>query len=152
MTLWQAVLLGIVEGITEFLPVSSTGHLTIAEELLGLPVDDPGVTAFTALIQVGAIAAVLVYFHTDIRILAVAWVQGIVVPAERQRPEYRTAWYIIAGRSRSVSSAFSPKTDRRPAALPVGGGPCARSVEPGDVPGRARLLTSWRSGAGAHPA
>ncbi|WP_067430869.1 undecaprenyl-diphosphate phosphatase [Nocardioides jensenii] len=97
MTLWQAVLLGIVEGITEFLPVSSTGHLTIAEELLGLPVDDPGVTAFTALIQVGAIAAVLVYFHTDIRILAVAWVQGIVVPAERQRPEYRTAWYIIAG-------------------------------------------------------
>ena len=97
MTLWQAVLLGIVEGITEFLPVSSTGHLTIAEELLGLPVDDPGITAFTALIQVGAIAAVLVYFHTDIRMLAVAWGRGLVVPAERQRPECQTAWYIIAG-------------------------------------------------------
>lgn len=97
MNLWQAVLLGIVEGITEFLPVSSTGHLTIAEELLGLPVADPGVTAFTALIQVGAIAAVLVYFRTDIRMLAWAWGRGLVLPAERQRPEYRMAWYIIAG-------------------------------------------------------
>lgn len=97
MTLLQAVLLGIVEGITEFLPVSSTGHLTVVEELLGLPVDDPGVTAFTALIQVGAIAAVLVYFRTDIRNLATAWGRGLVVPEERRRTEYRLAWYIIAG-------------------------------------------------------
>ena len=97
MTWWQAVLLGIVEGVTEFLPVSSTGHLTIAEELLGLPVDDPGVTAFTALIQVGAIAAVLVYFYTDIRTLAVAWTRGLVIPSERHRSEYRMAWYVIAG-------------------------------------------------------
>lgn len=97
MNLWEAVLLGIVEGVTEFLPISSTGHLTIAEELLGLPVDDPGVTAFTALIQVGAIAAVLVYFRTDIRTLAVAWCRGLVVPGERHRPEYRMAWCVIAG-------------------------------------------------------
>lgn len=95
--MWEAVLLGIVEGVTEFLPISSTGHLTIAEELLGLPVDDPGVTAFTALIQVGAIAAVLVYFRTDIRTLAVAWCRGLVVPGERHRPEYRMAWCVIAG-------------------------------------------------------
>lgn len=97
MTWWQAVLLGIVEGVTEFLPISSTGHLTIAEELLGLPIDDDGVTAFTAIIQVGAIMAVLVYFRTDIRTLAVAWVRGLVVPGERDRSDYRTAWYIIAG-------------------------------------------------------
>ena len=56
MHLWQAVVLGIVEGITEFLPVSSTGHLTITEKLIGLPIDDPAVTAYTAIIQVGAIS------------------------------------------------------------------------------------------------
>ena len=70
MDYWQAIILGIVEGLTEFLPVSSTGHLTIAEKLMGLKVDDVGVTAFTAIIQVGAIAAVLLYFRKDIAELA----------------------------------------------------------------------------------
>src|SRR3712207_774859 len=74
----DAVVLGIVEGLTEFLPVSSTGHLTIAEKLLGLEVDDPAVTAYTAVIQVGAIAAVLVYFARDISRIAVAWGRGLV--------------------------------------------------------------------------
>ena len=55
----QAVILGIVEGLTEFLPISSTGHLTIAEKLLGLSTSDPGITGFTAVIQMGAIAAVI---------------------------------------------------------------------------------------------
>jgi undecaprenyl-diphosphatase len=78
MNLIEALLLGVVEGITEFLPVSSTGHLTIAEGVLGLQVDDPGVTAFTAIIQVGAIAAVIIYFRSDIRRLAGAWLRGLV--------------------------------------------------------------------------
>ena len=51
MDYFEAVVLGVVEGLTEFLPVSSTGHLTIAENLLGLEVDDPSVTAFTAVIR-----------------------------------------------------------------------------------------------------
>jgi undecaprenyl-diphosphatase len=93
----DALLLGLVEGITEFLPVSSTGHLTITEKVLGLQVADPGVTAFTALIQVGAIAAVLVYFRRDIAALAAAWIRGLVRPTARQRPAYRTAWYVIVG-------------------------------------------------------
>ena len=66
MDYFDAVILGIVEGLTEFLPVSSTGHLTIAEKLLGLEVDDPAVTGFTAVIQMGAIAAVILYFARDI--------------------------------------------------------------------------------------
>jgi undecaprenyl-diphosphatase len=70
MNLIEALLLGIVEGVTDFLPVSGTGHLAIAEGLLGLQVDDPGVTAFTAIIQVGAIAAVIIYFRSDIGRLA----------------------------------------------------------------------------------
>lgn len=97
MNIVQAVVLGVVEGVTEFLPVSSTGHLTIAEQLLGLPVDDPGVTAFTAIVQVGAIAAVLVYFRRDVAALAGAWFRGLVDARVRGTSEYRQAWYVIAG-------------------------------------------------------
>lgn len=97
MDLLDALLLGIVEGLTEFLPVSSTGHLTIVEKLLGLQVDDPGVTAFTAIIQVGAIAAVLFYFRRDITTLASAWFRGLANPAARQGQDYRLAWYVIVG-------------------------------------------------------
>lgn len=97
MSIWEAIILGIVEGITEFLPVSSTGHLTITEKLLGLPVDDPAVTAYTAVIQVGAIAAVFVYFWRDIARLCVAWARGLFRPAARHDFDYRFGWYVIAG-------------------------------------------------------
>jgi undecaprenyl-diphosphatase len=97
MSIWQAILLGIVEGITEFLPVSSTGHLTITEKLIGLQVDDPAVTAYTAVIQVGAIAAVFVYFWSDIVQLGGAWFRGLVSREARQDFHYRFAWYVIAG-------------------------------------------------------
>ena len=83
MDYFDAVILGIVEGLTEFLPVSSTGHLTIAEKLLGLEVDDPAVTGFTAVIQMGAIAAVILYFARDIWRIVRAWCVGLV------KPEYR---------------------------------------------------------------
>ncbi|MBG6060024.1 undecaprenyl-diphosphatase [Cryobacterium sp. MP_M5] len=97
MNLLQALILGIVEGVTEFLPVSSTGHLTIVEKLLGMKIDDAGITAFTAIIQVGAIVAVFVYFRSDIARLAVAWVRGLVQKAARTNPDYRLAWHIIIG-------------------------------------------------------
>ena len=83
LSVLDAVVLGVVEGLTEFLPVSSTGHLTIAEGLLGLEVDDPAVTAFTAVIQSGAIAAVLIFFGKDILRLARAFFGGIGTAAGR---------------------------------------------------------------------
>jgi undecaprenyl-diphosphatase len=95
--LLQAVLLGVVEGLTEFLPVSSTGHLTILEKLLGLKIDDPGVTAFTAIIQVGAIIAVIIYFRRDILRIVAAWVRGLANKDHRTDPDYRLAWYVIIG-------------------------------------------------------
>jgi len=97
MDIWQAIVLGIVEGITEFLPISSTGHLTITEKLLDLPVDDPAVTGYTAVIQIGAIAAVFVYFWKDIVRLTVGWVRGLFSPVHRQDFDYRFGWYVIAG-------------------------------------------------------
>ncbi|MBO9521023.1 MAG: undecaprenyl-diphosphate phosphatase [Nocardioidaceae bacterium] len=97
MNYLDAVILGVVEGLTEFLPVSSTGHLTIAEKLLGLQVDAKEVTAFTAVIQVGAIAAVLVYFAQDIGRIAKAWLLGLAKPEYRGTYDHRMGWYIIVG-------------------------------------------------------
>jgi len=97
MTIFDSIILGIVEGLTEFLPVSSTGHLTIAEKLLGLPIDDPAVTAYTAVIQMGAIAAVLIYFARDISNIAKAWLRGLVDSGGRADSDYRLGWYVIAG-------------------------------------------------------
>jgi undecaprenyl-diphosphatase len=94
---FDAVILGIVEGLTEFLPVSSTGHLTIVEKWLGLPIDDPAITAYTAVIQMGAIAAVLVYFFKDIVTIANAWVRGLVHPEWRGTFDHRMGWYVILG-------------------------------------------------------
>ncbi|MEW1953597.1 undecaprenyl-diphosphate phosphatase [Terrabacter sp. NPDC080008] len=93
----DAVVLGVVEGLTEYLPVSSTGHLTITEQLLGLKVDDPAVTAYTAIIQLGAIAATLLYFFRDIIRFAVAWFRGLVRPAEREGSDYGLAWAVVIG-------------------------------------------------------
>ncbi|MCT9934658.1 undecaprenyl-diphosphate phosphatase [Planotetraspora sp. A-T 1434] len=91
----QAVVLGVVEGVTEFLPVSSTGHLKITEGLMGIPVDDTSVVGFTAVIQVGAIAAVLVYFFKDIVRIVSAWGRGLANRRERDNHDYKFARWVI---------------------------------------------------------
>lgn len=96
MSIVEAIILGIVEGLTEFLPVSSTGHLTLAEGLLGLPVDDRSITAFTAVIQIGAILAVLLYFRTDIARLVVGFGRGLT-SRQHRGADWRFAWVVIAG-------------------------------------------------------
>ncbi|GAB3677500.1 undecaprenyl-diphosphate phosphatase [Angustibacter aerolatus] len=97
LTYLHSVVLGVVEGLTEFLPVSSTGHLTVVEGLLGLPVDSKAITSFTAVIQLGAIVATLLYFARDIARLVVAWVRGLRDSAHRDDPDYRLAWCVIVG-------------------------------------------------------
>ena len=93
----DAVILGVVEGLTEYLPVSSTGHLTITEKLLGLEVSDPAVTAYTAVIQLGAIAATLLFFFRDIVRFALAWVRGLATAGGRKDPDYNLAWAVVIG-------------------------------------------------------
>lgn len=96
MEWWQSVILGIVEGVTEFLPISSTGHLTVAEKLMGLHINAPSVTAYTAIIQVGAMIASVVYFWRDIVRIAGAWFAGIADKA-RRGPDYQLGWAVIVG-------------------------------------------------------
>ncbi len=97
MNWWQAVVLGIVEGITEFLPVSSTGHLRIVEHLMGFQTQGAGMTAFTAIIQVGAIIAAIIFFWRDIVRIVVAWVSGVFHSDARTNPDYILGWGVIIG-------------------------------------------------------
>ena len=92
----DALLLGAVEGVTEFLPVSSTGHLTILESLLGYDINDPDITAFTAIIQIGAVLATIIYLRRDIWRIGTAWLRG-VASADRRGPDYRFGWAVILG-------------------------------------------------------
>lgn len=96
MGILEAVLLGLIEGITEFLPVSSTAHLTIAEKLLGHSISDADITAFTAIIQSGAVLATLVYFRRDIWRLISGWLNGLAA-AEKRGRDYRFGWAVIIG-------------------------------------------------------
>ena len=92
LDLLQAVILGIVQGLTEFLPISSTAHLRIVPALAGWP--DPG-AAFTAVIQIGTLAAVLAYFRDDIRRIARAWILGILRRRPIEELDARMGWMMI---------------------------------------------------------
>ncbi len=97
MQVWHAIILGVIEGITEFLPISSTGHLTIAEKMLGYSISDSSITAFTAIIQSGAVLATVVYFWKDISRVLMAWIRGLFVNKYRKNSDYKYGWAIIIG-------------------------------------------------------
>lgn len=97
MNLFEALILGILEGFTEFLPISSTGHLTIAEKLLGERINDPSITAFTAIIQIGAVLATLLYFRRDIARIIQAWFGGLFDSGKRDNVDFRFGWAVILG-------------------------------------------------------
>ncbi len=97
LTMLEAVLLGAVEGLTEFLPVSSTGHLTILEKLLGQTIDDPDVTAFTAIIQIGAVLATVLFLRRDIVRIVPAFLRGLVRADARDDADYRFGWAVVLG-------------------------------------------------------
>ncbi len=92
--LLKAVVLGTIQGLTEFLPISSSAHLRIFPELFGW--GDPG-AAFTAVIQIGTELAVLIYFRKDIWRIASAWVRSLFQPQWRGHFDARMGWFIIVG-------------------------------------------------------
>src|SRR3954469_11911821 len=94
MSALQAIVLGLVQGLTEFLPISSSGHLRIVPAFFGW--DDPG-AAFTAVIQLGTMAAVLLYFRVDLWRIATAWLRSLRDRSVRGDLDARMGWYIILG-------------------------------------------------------
>lgn len=109
MNLLEAIILGIIQGLTEFIPISSSGHLIVAQKLMGL--DKSGgmspeqMTAFVAVIQLGTLAAVIIYFLNDILTITLGWVQGNLLWLQGQRGNRgytarkaaRLGWLIIIG-------------------------------------------------------
>jgi undecaprenyl-diphosphatase len=106
----EAAVLGVVQGLTEFIPVSSTAHLRIVPAFVGWA--DPG-AAFTAVVQLGTLVAVLLYFRRDLIRIVVAWVAGLRSPARRDF-DYRMGWYLIVATIPIVifGAAFSHQIEK----------------------------------------
>jgi undecaprenyl-diphosphatase len=94
MNILQALVLGIVQGLTEFLPVSSTAHLRITPEVFGW--QDPG-AAYSAVIQLGTVAAVILYFWKDLIQLSVAWAKGVARRKPFETIDSKVAWLVLVG-------------------------------------------------------
>jgi undecaprenyl-diphosphatase len=94
VSLLEAIVLGITQGLTEFLPISSTAHLRIVPAFAGW--EDPG-AAFTAVTQLGTMAAVLLYFRVDLARIARAWLRSLRDPDARRELDARLGWYIVLG-------------------------------------------------------
>ena len=94
MSAIEAIVLGLVQGLTEFLPISSSGHLRIVPAFFGW--DDPG-AAFTAVIQLGTMAAVVLYFRRDLARIALAWAHELRTPYRARSHEANLGWFIILG-------------------------------------------------------
>lgn len=94
MDLIQAVVLGLLQGLTEFLPISSSGHIYLVPYVLGW--EDPG-PGFTAVIQLGTLLAVLIYFWRDLVSTLNGWVAGFRDPAKRKTPASLAGWAVVWG-------------------------------------------------------
>lgn len=94
MNAFQALVLGLIQGLTEFLPISSSAHLRIASAFFGW--SDPG-AAFTAVTQLGTESAVLLYFRADIKEIVVAWGRSLTNTAARHDPNAHLGWFVILG-------------------------------------------------------
>ncbi len=94
MTVWQALVLGIVQGLTEFLPISSSAHLILVPWLFGWP--EPGL-AFNVALHLGTLSAVLVYFSRDLLTIARGWLTGLAQRRPLGSPEARIGWAVLIG-------------------------------------------------------
>ena len=95
MTFIQALILGIIQGLTEFLPISSSAHLVIAPYLLGWTIPEQQVLPFDVLVQLGTLLAVIVYFWADLWAILKAFIGGLVRLKPFEDPLARQGWLLI---------------------------------------------------------
>ena len=149
---FEAVVLGIVQGLTEFLPISSSAHLRVVGSIFGW--DDPG-AAFTAITQIGTETAVVIYFRKDIWRIIKAWFGALPVgpwknTVPRTDPDARMGWFVILGSIPIGLLGLLYETDRYEEMLRVA--EAARTADPRSIrkcPGReagARITPRERSG------
>jgi len=98
MTLFEALVLGLIQGLTEFLPISSSAHVQIAQELMGISsLSKPQLTAFIATIQIGTEVAVVLYFAKTIAEVLKSWFRNALKPFRSQPSESKLGWFVILG-------------------------------------------------------
>ncbi len=95
MTFLQSLILGIIQGLTEFLPVSSSAHLVLLPHLLGWQIPEEQIFPFDVFIQVGTLIAVIIYFWKDILQVIKAFISGLVQKKPFEDPDARLGWYLI---------------------------------------------------------
>ena len=142
---FEAAVLGVVQGLTEFLPISSSAHLRVVAELAGW--EDPG-AAFTAVTQLGTETAVLIYFRRDIARIVSTWTRSLWRPELRGEPDARMGWYVIVGTLPiGILGLPAPGHDRGTVPQPVADRVDARRLRRG--PRRRRRRGAQREAAGA---
>ena len=95
MTIWQAIVMGIIQGLTEFLPISSSGHLVIIPHLLGWRFGEQQTFVFDVLVQWGTLLAVIVYYWSDLLRIVTGFVQALLSGKPFGNPDARLGWYLI---------------------------------------------------------
>ncbi len=109
MTFFQAIILGIVQGVTEFIPVSSSGHLVLVPHFLGWHFSQEQAFIFDVLVQWGTLLAVFIYFWKDLLAIAVAFLRGITQGKPLADPDARMGWYLIVATIPAVVAGLSCK-------------------------------------------
>lgn len=95
MSIIQAIIFGIVQGLTEFLPISSSAHLRLTPLVLKMQ-EDPG-AGFSAVIQLGTVLAVIIYFWSDLVAALKGWIAGLTQPEKRSTQESKMGWAVFIG-------------------------------------------------------
>jgi undecaprenyl-diphosphatase len=114
MSSFQAIILGIVQGLTEFLPVSSTAHLLIAERIMGLSAADPSIFSFTVLVQLGTLLALIVYYWRDLVSILAAMLTGLRHKKPLETSSARLGWYLLLATVPALIAGvlFKPLVDK----------------------------------------